>query len=98
MEIYFGRWPSFVKDTGRGGVPARRWDLYSARLDGKDERKLTDRHFEDFGVSFSGDGRKFLLAGDTVSSARLHFYSLDDSGISETAVQPIIPNGASMPQ
>jgi hypothetical protein len=30
MEIYFGRLPSFIKDTGSGGAPPRRWDVYSA--------------------------------------------------------------------
>jgi Tol biopolymer transport system component len=97
MEIYFGRMPSFVKDTGSGGAPARRWDVYSVSLDGKDELPLTDRHFEDFGVSFSGDGRKFVLAGDTVSGTRLHLYSLVDPSKGETTIQPLIPNGARTP-
>jgi Tol biopolymer transport system component len=64
-EIYFGRLPAFVRDSGSGGAPSRRWDLYLARVDGVDERPLTDRYFEDFEVSFSGDGRKFVLAGET---------------------------------
>jgi Tol biopolymer transport system component len=98
MEVYFGRLPSFVKDTGSGGAPSRRWDVYSASIDGKDERPLTDRHFEDFGMSFSADGRKFLLAGDSASGTRLHLYSLDDSGKSETTIQPLIPNGARTPE
>lgn len=97
MEIDFGRMPSFVKDTGTGGTPARRWDVYSASLDGKDEHPLTDRHFEDFGVSFSGDGRKFVLAGDSVSGTRLHLYSLVDPSKGETSIQPLIPNGAHTP-
>jgi Tol biopolymer transport system component len=96
-EIYFGRLPSFVNGTGSGAAPPREWDLYSASLDGTDERPLTDRHFEDFGVTFSGDGRKFVLAGDTVSGARLHLYSLDDSGNAETSILPHISNGASTP-
>jgi Tol biopolymer transport system component len=96
-EIYFGRLPSFVKDAGSGAAPSRRWDVYSASLEGKDERQLTDRHFEDWGVSFSGDGRKLVLAEDTVSGTRLHLYSLDDSSKGETTIQPLIPNGASTP-
>src|SRR5260221_1873511 len=90
MEIYFGRLPSFVKDTGSGAAPPRRWDVYSATLDGKNERPLTDRRFEGFGVSFSGDGRKFVLAGDTVSGTRLRLYSLDDSSKGETTIQPLM--------
>jgi hypothetical protein len=98
MEIYFGRLPSFVKDTGSGAAPSRRWDVYSASLDGKDERPLTDRHFEDFGVSFSGDGRKFVLSGDTVSGTRLNLYSLDDPSKGGTTIQPLIPNGPRTPE
>jgi Tol biopolymer transport system component len=79
-EIYFGRSPSFVKDTGRGGVIAPRWDVHSAGLDGMNEHALTNRHFEDFGVSFSNDGKTFVLAGDTVSGTRLHLYSIDNPG------------------
>jgi hypothetical protein len=94
MEIYFGRSPSFVKDTGRGGVVAPRWDVHSASLDGKNERVLTNRHFEDFGVSFSSDLRKFVLAGDTVSGTRVHLYSIDDLGEDEITIQPAIQNGA----
>jgi Tol biopolymer transport system component len=97
MKIYFGRLPSFVKDTGRGGAPSRRWDVYSASLDGKDVRPLTDRHFEDFRVSFSGDGRNFVLAGDIGLGTRLRLYSLDDSSKSETTIHPIVPNGTSTP-
>jgi len=97
MEAYFGRLPSFIKDTGRGGAPVRKWDVYSASLDGNSERPLTDRHFEDFEVSFSSDGRKFVLAGDIVSGTRLHLYSLDDPSKGETTIQPLIPNGASTP-
>jgi Tol biopolymer transport system component len=93
MEIYFGRLPSFVKDTGSGAAPPRRWDVYSATLDGKNERPLTDRRFEGFGVSFSGDGRKFVLAGDTVSGTRLRLYSLDDSSKGETTIQPLMSDG-----
>jgi hypothetical protein len=94
MEIYFGRSPSFVKDTGRGGVVAPRWDVHSASLDGKNERALTNRHFEDFGVSFSSDLRKFVLASDTVSGTRVHLYSLDDLGKDEITIQPSIQSGA----
>jgi len=97
MRIYFGRMPSFAKDTGSGGAPSRRWDVFSASLDGKDVRPLTDRLFQDFGVSFSGDGRKFVLAGDTASGSRLHLYSLDDSSKGGTTIQPSIPNGARTP-
>lgn len=96
-EIYFGRSSSFVKDSGSGGAPPRRWDLHLARLDGVDEGPLTDRHFENFGVSFSGNGRKFVLDGDTPSGTLLHVYSLDDSSKDEATVQPIIPNGARTP-
>jgi Tol biopolymer transport system component len=96
-EIYFGRLSSFIKDTGRGGAPPRRWDVYSASLDGKNERALTDRHFEDFGVSFSGDGRKFVLSGDIGSGTRLNLYSLDESSKAGTTIQPLIPNGPSTP-
>jgi Tol biopolymer transport system component len=97
MEIYFGRLPSFVKDTGSGGAPPRRWDVYSATLDGKNERPLTDRHFEDFGVSFSGDGRKFVLSGDIGSGTRLNLYSLDEPSKGGTTIQPLIPNGRPTP-
>jgi Tol biopolymer transport system component len=96
-EIYFGRMLTFVKDTESGATPSRRLDIYSASLDGKDERPLTDRHFGDFGVAFSGDGRKFVLAGDAVSGTRLHLYSLDDPSNGETAIQPLIPNGPRTP-
>src|SRR5260221_5138205 len=41
-----GRLPSFVKDTGSGAAPPRRWDVYSATLHGKNERPLTDRSEE----------------------------------------------------
>jgi Tol biopolymer transport system component len=97
MEIYFGRLPSFVKDTGSGGAPPRRWDVYSAGLDGKNERALTDRHFEDFGVSFSSDGRTFVLSGDIGSGSRLNLYSLDDQRKSATPIPLLIPNGARSP-
>jgi len=97
MEIYFGRSPSFVKDTRGGGAARQRWDLYSASLDGKNERPLTDRHFEDFGLSFSSDGRKFILAGDIGSGTRLNFYSLDEPGKGGTTIQPLIPNGRPTP-
>jgi WD40-like Beta Propeller Repeat len=97
MEIYFRRLPSFVKDTGSGGAPPRRWDVYSAGLDGKNERALTDRHFEDFGVSFSSDGRKFVLSEDIGSGTRLNLYSLDDPRKSATPIPLLIPNGARSP-
>jgi WD40-like Beta Propeller Repeat len=96
-EIYFGRLPSFIKDTGSGGAPPRRWDLYSASLDGTNERPLTDRHFEDFGVSFSADGRTFVISGDVTSGTRLNLYSLDDPGRAAKAIPVGIPNGARSP-
>jgi Tol biopolymer transport system component len=97
IEIYFGRLPSFIRDTGSGGAPPRRWDLHSASLDGKNERPLTDRHFEDFGVSFSSDGRNFILSGDIGSGTRLNFYSLDDPSKGPTAISLLIPNGSRSP-
>jgi Tol biopolymer transport system component len=97
MKVYFGRLLSFIKDTGSGGPPPRRWDVYSASLDGKNERPLTERHFEDFGVSFSSDGRKFVLAGDIGSGTRLNLYSLDDPSKGATAIQPLVPKGARSP-
>jgi Tol biopolymer transport system component len=97
MEIYFGRLPSFIKDTGRGGAPPRKWDVYSASLDGKNERALTDRHFEDFRVSFTSDCRKFVVSGDTGSGTRLNLYSLDDPSKGATAIPLLIPNGARSP-
>jgi Tol biopolymer transport system component len=97
MEIYFGRQPSFVKDTGSGGTTSRRWEIYSASLDGRGERPLTDRHFDDFQVSFSGDGRKFVVAGDIASGTRLHLYSLDDPIGGGTTIQPLVPNETSTP-
>jgi Tol biopolymer transport system component len=96
-RIYFGRVPSFIRDTGSGGAPPRKWDLYSASLDGKDERPLTDRHFENFDVSFSRDGRRFILAGDIGSGTRLSLYSLDDPSQDERAIQPLIPRGLPAP-
>lgn len=96
-EIYFGRISSFVKDTGSGGAPPRRWEVYSVNLDGKNEHPLTDRHFEDFGVSFSGDGRNLVLAGDIGSGTRLKLYSLDDPRRDAKAIQPLVPKGARSP-
>jgi Tol biopolymer transport system component len=87
-EIYFGR---------AGGAPPRRWEVYSASLDGRNERPLTDRHFEDFGVSFSGDGRNFVVAGDIGSGTRLNLYSLDDPRKNAKAIQPLVPKGAHSP-
>lgn len=97
MQVYFGRLSSFIKDTGRGGAPPRKWDIYSATLDGKNERALTDRRFEDFGVSFSNDGRKVVVSGDAGSGTRLNLYSLDDPSKSATAIPLLIPNGARSP-
>jgi Tol biopolymer transport system component len=92
LEVYFGRSLAFVKDAGGGGAPLRRWDVYSASLDGKNERQLTDRHFEDFRVSFSSDARKFVLSGDIGSGTRLNLYSLDDPSKGATAIPLLIPN------
>jgi WD40-like Beta Propeller Repeat len=96
-EIYFGRVLSFIKDTGSGGAPPRRWDLYSASLDGTNERQLTDRHFEDFGISFSADGRTFVISGDVGSGTRVKLCSLDNPGKSANAIPVGIPNGARSP-
>jgi Tol biopolymer transport system component len=96
-EIYLARSLSFATNTGSGAATPRHWDVYSASLDGKNERPLTDRHFEFFGVSFSGDGRKLVLSGNAVSGTRLNLYSLDDPSKGETAIQPLIPNGPRTP-
>jgi Tol biopolymer transport system component len=84
-EIYFGR-----------STSSRRWELYSASVDGKNERPLTDRHFEDFKVSFSTDSRKFVLSGDIGSGTHLNLYSLDDPN-KGTAIPLFVPNGSSSP-
>jgi len=81
----------YVARSGRAAT-SWRWDLYSASLDGENERPLTEQHFEFFGVSFSGDGRKLVLSGDTTSGTRLSLYSLDDPSKGETTIQPLIPN------
>jgi Tol biopolymer transport system component len=96
-EIYFGRVPSFMKDAGFGGRPPRRWDLYSASLDGHNPRKLTDRNFEQFGVSFSADGKMFVISGGVAEGSRLSLYSLDDPGMTAHAISLAVPNGAQMP-
>ncbi|HEY2461279.1 MAG TPA: hypothetical protein VGI16_10730 [Candidatus Acidoferrum sp.] len=96
-EIYFARLQSFIKDAARGAAPPRRWDIYSARVDGIEAHRLTDRHFEEFDVSFSGDGRKFALTSNITSGAQLHLYALDGSGNDETTIRPIVPNGARTP-
>jgi Tol biopolymer transport system component len=96
-EVYFGRLPSFIKDSGNGGAPPRRWDLYSASVEGKNDRPLTDRHFENFKVSFSSDGRKFVLSGDIGSGTRLNLYSLDDPSKGATSIPLFVPNGTSSP-
>jgi hypothetical protein len=90
-EVYFGRF----ENSGSGG--ARRWDLYSASLDGKNERKLTDRHFEGSRVSFSNDGTKFLVSGDIGSGTRVTLYSLDDPSKAATAIPLFVPNGPPSP-
>lgn len=97
MEIYFGRVPFFIEDTGRGGAPPRKWEVFSASLDGKNERALTDRHFEEFSVSFSSDSRKFIVYGDTGTGTHLNLYSLDDPGKAATAIPLRIPNGSRSP-
>lgn len=97
MEIYFGRLPSFIKDTGSGGAPPRKWEVYLVGLDGENERKLTDRHFEDFDVSFSSDCRKIVITGNTGSGTRLNLYSFDDPSKGATAIPLLIPNGTRSP-
>ena len=84
-EIYFGR-----------STSSRRWDLYSASVDGKNEHPLTDQHFEDFKVSFSSDGRKFVLSSDVGSGTHLNLYSLNDPS-KGTAIPLFVPNGSSSP-
>jgi Tol biopolymer transport system component len=97
MEIYFGRLPAFIRDTGSGGAPPRKWEVYSASLDGKNERELTDQHFEVFNVSFSSDCRKILVSGDTSSGTSLNLYSLDDPSKGATAIPLLIPHGTQSP-
>ncbi len=96
-EIYFGRLRSFVNDPGRGGAPPRRWDLYSSSLDGDHERKLTDRDFEDSGVSYSADGKMLAISGGVAEGAHLNLYSLDDPGKTENAISLAVPDGARTP-
>jgi WD40-like Beta Propeller Repeat len=86
-EIYFGRSPSYLDDSSR-----HHWDVYSAWYDGTNERRLTTREFEDFGVSFSRDGRKFILAGDNGSGTRLSLYTLEEPEQKARAIQPSVPN------
>jgi len=96
-EIYFGRLPSFIKDPGRGGAPPRQWDLYSASLEGNNQRRLTHRGFEDFGISFSAYDRKFLISGDPTSGTRLNLFSLDEPGKDAQPLTVSIPNGSRLP-
>lgn len=95
-EIYFGRQLFFRKDEGRGGEPVRPWDLYSASLDGKNERRLTDRHFEDFEVSYASGGRTFVLTRDVGSGTRLNLYSLDDPTKGLTPIRVLFAKGTSL--
>jgi len=83
-QIYFAR--------SGGDATSWRWDVYSASLDGKNERPLTDRDFEFARISFSGDGRKFVTWGGTGPGDRLSLYSLDDPSKGEITIQPLIPN------
>ena len=96
-DIYFGRLPSFIKDPGHGGAPPRHWDLYSASLDGNNQRRLTERGFEDFGISFSADDKKFLIASDAASGTRMNLFSLDEPGKDARATPVSVPNGSRFP-
>jgi hypothetical protein len=91
-ELYFARSVSFASVSGSRAPAPRSWDLYLASVDGKNERQLTDRHFEFFGVSYSRDGRKLVISGDVASGTRIYLYSIDDPGKSEIAIQPVIPD------
>ncbi len=92
-EIYFARSSPFAADVASEPAGLRTWDLYSATVDGKNERPLTNQLFGFFRLALSIDGRKLILTEDTAGGTRLRLYSLDDPGDGEIAIQPVIPKG-----
>jgi Tol biopolymer transport system component len=92
-EVYFARSASFASPAGSRALAPRSWDLYSTSVDGRNERQLTDRHFEFFRISYSGDGRKLVISGDVATGTQIYLYSIDDPGKGKIAIRPAIPNG-----
>jgi Tol biopolymer transport system component len=96
-EICFARSSPYAMGTGGYLATPTTWDVYSATIDGTNERPLTNRHFELFGLAFSGNGRKLIVSGDTGTGTRLNLYSLDDPSHSGIVIQPVIPSGSRGP-
>lgn len=96
-EIYFARSSSYATGTGSYPATPTTWDVYSATLDGQNERPVTNRRFGVFGLVFSADSRKLIVIGDTGIGTRLNLYSLDNLNDGGTAIQPVIPNGSRRP-
>jgi Tol biopolymer transport system component len=93
-EIYFARSSSYEAGTGSYPSTPTTWDVYSATLDGRNERAVTNRHFDLFRLAFSADDRKLVVFGDSGGGTRLNLYSLDEPNGGGAAIQPVIPNGS----
>ena len=95
--LFFARIESFVPVAGISAPVRQNWDAYSASIDGREERQVTDRHFKFFGVTFSGDGRKLVVSGDDSSGVQIYVYSTDEQVKGEIAIHPPIPNAPQSP-
>jgi Tol biopolymer transport system component len=96
-DLYFARSVSSTTVAGSVAPVRQSWDVYSASIDGKSERPITDRHFRLFGISFSGDGRKLVVSGDVSSGTQIYLYSMDEPDKGEIAIHPPIPNAPQSP-
>jgi len=96
-RLFFARIVSFAPVAGIRAPVRQDWDAYSASIDGREERPVTDRHFKFFGISFSGDGRKLVVSGDVSSGVQIYVYSIDEQDKGEIAIHPPIPNAPQSP-